>query len=264
MQYFVVDAFTDTLFSGNQAGVCPLEAWPEDAVLQSIAKENNLSETAFVAPEAGAYRLRWFTPTVEIELCGHATLATAYILFSFYETSATALYFRTLSGMLTVTRKGDFLELDFPIRGQTQVPITPAIEQTVNAQILAAYAGYNLTLLLPDATAVKNLKPNLDAIRSLSEYHGVIVTAPGKNCDFVSRFFAPNVGIDEDPVTGSTHTSLVPFWAQRLGRDTLVARQLSSRGGTLWCRKEAERVFISGKACLYMAGRIQMPCGKAK
>ncbi len=263
MQYFIVDAFSDTLFTGNQAGVCPLETWPEDALLQSIAKENNLSETAFFVPEAGAYRLRWFTPAVEIALCGHATLATAFVLFSFYDTSAASLYFRTVSGMLTVTRKGDRLEMDFPARSQTEIPISSDIERMVDFPILAAYAGYNLTLLLADAAAVKHVKPNLDAIRKLREYHGVIVTAPGEGCDFVSRFFAPSVGIDEDPVTGSTHTSLVPYWAQRLGKDSLVAQQLSIRGGTLWCRNEGERVFISGKACLYLTGRIQVPVGIA-
>ena len=258
MRYYIVDAFADRLFQGNQAGVCILDTLPEDGLMQTIARENNLAETAFVAPEGNAYRLRWFTPAVEIELCGHATLAAAYVLFRYDAPSAAALTFHTLSGVLTVTQGEDgLLVMDFPLRAQVSVPITDTMRQAVaGAKILSAYGGYNLMLELADEDVVRTLAPDLSAIRQLP-YHGVIVTAPATDCDFVSRFFAPNVGIDEDPVTGSTHTSLTPYWAARLGKQTLLARQLSSRGGTLLCTLDENRVRIAGRAQLYLVGEIQ-------
>lgn len=256
MRYYMVDAFADALFEGNPAGVCVLDAFPEASLMQKIAQENNLSETAFVVQNGGYYDLRWFTPAVEIELCGHATLATGYVLSTFYDSLAKGFEFRTMSGPLVVTQKGNLFEMDFPARTQEKVPVTDAMREAVGAPVLSAYAGYNLMLELESEEDVRHLAPDIGKIKALSDFHGVIVTAPGTACDFVSRFFAPNVGVNEDPVTGSTHTSLVPYWAERLGKDELVARQLSARGGTLWCRNEGDRVFIAGKARLYMTGEL--------
>ena len=258
MRYYIVDAFTDRLFSGNQAGVCILETWPEDATMQDIAAENNLSETAFAAHDGAHYKLRWFTPATEIELCGHATLATAFVLANFVEPEAAEFEFHTLSGPLFVRRNGDLFELNFPVRAQQETEVTAQMRRAVDKLVVSAYAGYNLMLELEDENAVRDLVPDIEAIRDLRDYHGVIATARGSDCDFVSRFFAPNVGVDEDPVTGSTHTSLVPFWAARLGREELTARQLSKRGGMLYCRYAGDRVHISGHARLYLTGEIHL------
>lgn len=257
-RYFVVDAFTDKLFSGNPAGVCILPSWPATDLMQNIARENNLSETAFVVGEGPDYQLRWFTPTVEIELCGHATLATAFILCSFFGAGRETMRFSTLSGILSVELKGELLEMDFPARRQTRVEISDAMKKSVGVAVKAAYAGYNLTLELDDEKTIAELSPNLTAVRELSDYHGLIITAPGENCDFVSRFFAPNMGVDEDPVTGSAHASLIPFWSERLRKTEMTARQLSRRGGTLHCRNAGDRVYIAGQARLYLAGEIQI------
>lgn len=259
MRYFVVDAFTDQLFSGNPAGVCVLPSWPEAGLMRNIARENNLSETAFVVGAGPDYELRWFTPTVEIELCGHATLATAFILRSFFKADQHAVMnFSTMSGILSVEAKNDLLEMNFPARQQSPVEVGPAMEKAVGGRVLGAYAGYNLTLELADEKTVRELSPDLEAVRQLSQYHGLIVTARGDDCDFVSRFFAPNMGIDEDPVTGASHTSLIPFWSERLGKKEMLARQLSGRGGTLHCRQAGGRVYIAGQARLYLIGEIQI------
>jgi len=256
MRYYVVDAFTDELFHGNPAGVCVLDAFPSDEVMQAIAAENNLSETAFVVPNGDDFDLRWFTPALEIDLCGHATLASAYILFRSDLPDAASVAFHTLSGRLTVDREGELLVLDFPARTQEPVEITDAMRAAVRgAEIRGAYGGYNLTLELADEAAVSGVQPSMDAIQAL-DYHGLIVTAPGSDCDFVSRFFAPGLGVPEDPVTGSAHTSLVPFWAARLGKKDLVARQISKRGGKLWCTLAGERVRIGGYASLYLTGEL--------
>lgn len=257
--YYVVDAFTDKLFGGNPAGVCILPAWLDADLMQNIARENNLSETAFVVGEGPDYELRWFTPTLEIELCGHATLGTAFILRNFYGAGGQTMRFKTLSGVLSVDCQGDFLEMNFPARQQSPVEISETMRRAVSGQqVLGAYGGYNLTLELADEKTVRDLRPDLEAIRSMSEYHALIVTARGEGCDFVSRFFGPNVGVDEDPVTGSSHTSLVPFWSERLGKTEMIARQLSRRGGTLRCRCAGDRVYIAGQARLYLTGEIQV------
>lgn len=257
MRYYMVDAFSDKPFHGNQAGVCPPQEPLEPSLMQCIAMENNLSETAFAIKRRDAmYDLRWFTPAVEIELCGHATLATAFVLFSTDEKDAQQLTFDTASGVLKVSREGDLLLMDFPVRSQTPVEITDSIRKAVDQNILEAHGGYNLQLLLESEDAVRTCVPDIRAIRAL-DYHGVIVTAKGEaDADFVSRFFAPNVGIVEDPVTGSTHTSLTPFWAERLGKTSMKARQLSARGGDLIVRLGDNRVLIGGKACFYMVGGI--------
>lgn len=256
MRYYMVDAFSEKPFHGNQAGVClPQEPLAPD-LMQRIAMENNLSETAFAIRRGDAlYSLRWFTPSVEIELCGHATLATAFVLFSTDEKDKQLLTFDTASGVLTVSREGDLLLMNFPIRSQAPVEVTDIIRKAVDQTILEAHGGYNLQLLLESEDAVRACVPDIRAIRAL-DYHGVTVTAQGDDVDFVSRFFAPNVGIDEDPVTGSTHTSLTPFWAERLGKTSMKAKQLSARGGELTLRLADDRVLIGGNACFYMVGGI--------
>lgn len=261
MLYYVVDAFSDKIFGGNPAGVCVPDSWPEDELMRQITRENNLAETAFVVGKGPRYQLRWFTPAVEIDLCGHATLGTAFVLNRFYD-APPLMEFETLSGLLTVEAKGDLLEMNFPARAQRPVEVDQRMKDAVEAPIVGAYGGYNLMLELEDEKAVRDLRPDLAAVRSLTEYHGLIVTAAGSDCDFVSRFFAPGLGIDEDPVTGSTHTSLVPFWAERLGRDELTARQLSRRGGSIFCRNAGERVYISGRASLYLTGELRLDSWK--
>ena len=254
----MVDAFADEIFSGNQAGVCVLDVPLDAAVMQKIAMENNLSETAFAVKNGAHYDLRWFTPTVEIELCGHATLGTAFVLATFYEPDAKSFEFHTMSGVLKVARAGDLLEMDFPVREQTETAVTEAMRSAIGAPASSAYGGYNLMVELESEEAVRNLQPDIAAIKRLSEYHAVIVTAKGESCDFVSRFFAPGVGIDEDPVTGSSHTVLIPFWAKRLDKQEMVARQLSKRGGTIYCKDRGDRVIIGGRASLYLTGEIHL------
>ena len=259
MHYFIVDAFTDQLFSGNPAGVCVLDSWPEVSMMQKIAAENNLPETAFVVKTNHHYHLRWFTPTMEIPLCGHGTLATAYALANYFDQAATQFVFTTeKSGNLHVAKKGELFELNFPVREQTRTNITETMQLAVNVPIKGAYHGYNLLLELADEHTVQTLKPDIEQILKLTDYHGVIVTAKGDSCDFVSRFFAPVTGSAEDPVTGSTHTVLIPFWAERLGKNEMLARQLSKRGGTLYCKYAGDRVYIAGTARLYLSGNIQV------
>ncbi len=263
MKYYVVDAFADEVFRGNQAGVCVPDAPLGAEIMQKIAAENNLSETAFVVKNGGHYDLRWFTPSTEIELCGHATLGTAFVLSSLCDTTASSFEFHTLSGVLKVAKvvhpeAGDLLEMDFPVRPLVDTAVTEAMLAAAGVPIRAAWGGYNLMLELESEKAVKDLEPDIAAIKRLKEYHGVIVTARGESCDFVSRFFAPNVGVNEDPVTGSSHTTLIPLWSKRLGKTAMVARQLSKRGGTLYCRNAGERVLIAGKACLYLTGDIHL------
>jgi len=253
---YQVDAFTDRLFGGNPAAIVPLERWLPDGTMQAIAAENNLAETAFFVREGEGYALRWFTPTVEVDLCGHATLASAHVVFRFIEPERRRVAFETLqAGTLVVTRQGDELAMDFPAW-----PPQPA-EPPSN---LAAALGRNPTELLASRdwfavyereADIAAIKPDFAALRRLDR--AVIVTAPGTGgVDFVSRFFAPAAGIDEDPVTGSAHCQLIPYWAKRLGKARLAARQVSSRGGTLTCALEGGRVTIAGQARLYLEGAI--------
>lgn len=258
MRYYIVDAFTDKVFGGNQAGVCVLDAPLKTETMQNIAMENKLSETAFAVRNGVHYDLRWFTPVVEDELCGHATLATAFVLSTLYDKEAPSFEFHTLSGVLTVARSGELLEMNFPVRTFAETGITETMRNAVGTTVLKAWSGYNLMLELPDEETVRNFQPDIAAIKKLTDYHGLIVTAKGDSCDFVSRFFAPLVGVDEDPVTGSSHTSLIPLWSQRLGKAEMTARQLSKRGGTLYCRNAGDRVLIAGKACLYLTGEIHI------
>lgn len=255
---FQVDAFTSELFGGNPAAVVPLEGWLEETRLQAIAAENNLSETAFLVREDGGYHLRWFTPVAEVDLCGHATLASAWVVLNRLEPDREAVEFRTRSGRLEVLRAGDRLSMDFPARPAFPADPPRALVEGLGAEaevVLAAPRDY--LVVYGGEETVRKLKPDFARLRAVDRL-GVIVTAPGDTCDFVCRFFAPNLGVPEDPVTGSAHATLVPYWSRRLGRSELVARQLSTRGGRLECEDRGERVLISGCCVLYLEGTIHV------
>ncbi|MGE0718276.1 MAG: PhzF family phenazine biosynthesis protein [Alphaproteobacteria bacterium] len=253
---FQVDAFADRPFAGNPAAVCPLDTWLPDARMQAIAAENNLSETAFFVPEGGGFLLRWFTPAVEVDLCGHATLASAFVLYTELGWTAPQVRFRTLkAGQISVARDGGRYALDFPAWKPAAVEAPPALAAALGVQPSTVLAARDYLVVLDDAAAVRDLKPDFVALAALDRF-AVCVTAPGDDCDFVSRFFAPAKGIDEDPVTGSAHCMLTPYWSERLGRTELTARQVSARGGTLHCAMRGDRVTIAGAAALYMKGEI--------
>jgi len=246
---YQVDAFTDRLFAGNPAAVCPLEAWLPDATMQAIAAENNLSETAFFVPRGDDYDLRWFTPTLESDLCGHATQASGFVVMNRLAPHKAMVRFHTRSGALTVTRQGDQFAIDLPAQPPSPCAMPSKIVAALGrepAQILGA-AKY---LAVYDSEVdVASLAPDIAALTDIDR-DGVIVSAPGRDCDFVSRYFAPHAGIPEDPVTGSAHCTLVPYWAERLGKATLHARQISPRGGELFCELRGDRVVIAGGAAL--------------
>ena len=250
MKQYVVDAFTDSVFHGNQAAVCVLGEWPDEELMMKITQENNFSETAFTVKEGGKWHLRWFTPGGEIDLCGHATLGTAYVLFRFFEADAQKLVFTTLSGDLIVTKNGDLLEMEFPAYELKPVEVTDAMEEALGIRPVAAFMGRDLLCVLDHEKAVRELVPDLEKIKQID---GLLlhVTAGGREVDCVSRSFAPKIAIAEDPVCGSGHCHIIPYWADVLGKDELVAYQASQRGGTLYCRREGERIFMAGKAVLY-------------
>lgn len=260
MKYYIVDAFAEKMFKGNPAGVFILEKELDDETLQNIAFENNLAETAFVYDAGQEFFLRWFTPEVEIDLCGHATLASAFVITQFMHKDMDRISFKTKSGTLTVEKKGDIFEMDFPSRAPVKTEVTNLMTDALNGDwsVLEAYASRDLMLVVENEDVVKGIHPNFEKMKELKDYLGVIVTAKGKEADFVSRFFAPNAGIYEDPVTGSSHSTLIPFWAKQLNKNELVAKQLSKRGGTLYCKNEAERVKIAGKSVLYLSGEINI------
>jgi PhzF family phenazine biosynthesis protein len=258
---YQVDAFTDRVFGGNPAAIVPLSHWLDDAVLQAIAAENNLAETAFFIPDGSDYALRWFTPTVEVELCGHATLASAHVVFERLEPGRTEVRFGTRqAGPLTVTRHGDLLTLDFPSRPPERLPIPDGLAEALGAQPVAfhAHGAFGLAVF-EDTAEIRALRPDFRRLGAIP--HGAIIaTAPGyDDVDFVSRMFAPRLGIDEDPVTGAAHCLLTPYWAARLGKSTLSARQISQRGGALILEDRGPRVGIAGQARLYLTGRITVP-----
>jgi PhzF family phenazine biosynthesis protein len=261
---YQVDAFTATRFRGNPAAVVPLDAWPSDEVLQEVAAENNLSETAFFVPtgeggEAPRYHLRWFTPAVEVDLCGHATLATAYVLATCLGVGAERIVFDSRGGVLSVTRAGDVFTLDFPAQPPEPVTDTGPVAAALKAAPSAVLKGGPfLVAVFDDADNVAGLSPDMAQTAALSDAIGIIATAPGREVDFVSRFFAPQAGIPDDPVTGSAHTVLTPYWAGRLRRAELSARQISARGGDLLCTDAGERVHIGGRCALYLEGRIHL------
>jgi len=254
---YQIDAFTDRVFAGNPAAVCPLETWPGDDLMQFVASENNLSETAFFVGREGRYELRWFTPAAEVDLCGHATLATAHLIFSRLEPGLEKLAFETRSGTLQVEREGERLVMDFPaLPGQPVAP-PPALVAGLGIEPEAVLGADDYLALLADEAAVRTLEPDFAALAQLDR-RSLIVTAAGSDCDFVSRFFAPRYGIPEDPVTGSAHCTLVPYWSARLGQSELHARQLSARGGELWCRDQGARIKIAGQCAFFLQGEIDV------
>lgn len=259
---YQVDAFADAIFKGNPAAVMPLDGWLADDVMQSIAMENNLAETAFFVPENDGFRLRWFTPEVEIDLCGHATLASAWVLFNRLQPSRRKVDFFTRSGTLTVTQAGDAngrLSLDFPARSADAVTAGPGVIEAMGITPSEVLGARDYLLVYDDAAKVRALQPNMMALMKIDKF-AVIVTAPGDRpgIDCVSRFFAPAKGIPEDPVTGSAHCSIVPYWAKRLGKTEITAYQASARGGTLHCRLEGDRVHMAGTAKPFLEGAVTL------
>jgi len=250
VKQYVVDAFTDQVFAGNQAAVCVLDCWLDDDLMQKIAVENNFSETAFAVKEEADYRLRWFTPGGEIDLCGHATLATGYVILRFYEPDAPSVTFRTLSGPLIVARRGTEYEMDFPAYALHPVPVTDAMEQALGVRPQAAYLDRDLLLVLEEPETVANLAPDQDRLLALDGLLQ-IVSAPGGDYDCVSRVFAPKLAVPEDPVTGSAHCMLAPYWTRRLGKAILSCYQASQRTGTLTCSMAGDRVKLAGQAALF-------------
>jgi predicted PhzF superfamily epimerase YddE/YHI9 len=254
---YQIDAFAGRPFAGNPAAVCPLDAWLPEDVMQAIAAENNLSETAFFVPEGEGYRLRWFTPTVEVDLCGHATLASGYVVFRWLQPERASITFQTeKAGALTVARDGDLLALDFPSRPLLPCAMSEPLVAALGRRPAALFAARDYLAVYDTADDVAALSPDLAAVAALDKF-AVIVTAPGTGgIDFVSRFFAPARGVDEDPVTGSAHCTLIPYWATRFGKNRLEARQLSRRGGALSCAFNGDRVSIAGRASPYLEGTI--------
>ena len=255
LDIYQVDAFTNKVFGGNPAAVVPLDAWLADDLMQSIALENNLSETAFFVREGDHYELRWFTPTYEIDLCGHATLATAFVIFTILGSEDQVLRFETKSGLLTVERKGEKFVLDFPSRPATACEIPAGLIEAIGKQPKEILKSRDYLVIYENEAEVLAIEPNFAELLKI-DAHAVIVTAKGENADFVSRFFAPEVGVFEDPVTGSAHCTLIPYWAEKLGKTEMFARQVSARGGELFCGLRGDRVKIGGDAKLYLKGEI--------
>lgn len=254
---YQVDAFAEKIFEGNPAAVCPLKEWLPERLMQQIALENNLSETAFFVEKEAGFELRWFTPSTEVDLCGHATLACAHVLFRHLGFRGDELEFQTKSGMLSVKRAGSLLVMDFPA-----VPPVPAeapgiLHKALGITPAEVYKSDDYMLVVDSAGEVAGIQPDF-ALLAEVEARGIIVTAPGNDCDFVSRFFGPRVGVNEDPVTGSAHTKLIPYWSRRLGKTTMTARQVSKRGGKVFCRAAGSRAEISGHAVTYLTGEIEI------
>ena len=255
---YQVDAFTSLLFGGNPAAVCPLESWLPDEKLQAIGLENNLSETAFFVRDGDTFHIRWFTPTVEVDLCGHATLASAYVIINCLRSASGELRFRSKSGELIVRERDGLLALDFPSRPPRRCDVHPRLIEALGTVPVDIQAADDYLVIYESAEQVRTLQPNFDVLSQVDRF-AVIVTAPGVNgIDFVSRFFAPTKGINEDPVTGRAHCTLIPYWSQRLGKSKLHARQISARGGELWCEFRGDRVDIAGNAVLYLQGTINV------
>lgn len=255
MRYFQVNAFTARPQGGNPAGVCPLEHWPSPEVMQRIAASLTLAEVAFFVPQGNDFGLRWFTPLVEMDLCGHATLASAHVLWQHLGYGHPQIRFHTRSGELTVARAGSSLSMDLPSRPATRQPAPAGLAEALGALPAQVLKARDLLCVFERASDVRTLRPRMDGILALG-VHGIIVTAPGEDCDFVSRFFAPSVGVDEDPVTGSAHCTLVPYWADRLGKSSFHARQLSARGGELQCQLRGNRVELVGQAVTVLEGQM--------
>ena len=258
IKIYQIDAFADKIFSGNPAAVCPLNEWLPDELLQNIAMENNLAETAFYVKESEGLRIRWFTPTIEVDLCGHATLATAFVLFYHENYSEEKIVFNSRSGPLTVTKSDEVLTLNFPVDTLVEVKSIPELEQGLGVKPLKTFKGKtDYMLVFENEDQIKNMNPDFKLIGTVNT-RGIIVTAKGDNVDFVSRFFGPQSGMDEDPVTGSAHTSLSPYWAKVLNKTEFTALQLSKRLGKLKCKLLGDRVEISGTAKLFLVGTISI------
>ncbi|MFO7888826.1 MAG: PhzF family phenazine biosynthesis protein [bacterium] len=255
LKLYQIDAFTDKIFHGNPAAVCPLEKWLDDSVLLSIAQENNLSETAFYIQEQNRFHIRWFTPKAEVKLCGHATLATAYVLFNIPGYSKNRIEFNSQSGILGVDKEDEWLVLDFPAQYPAACKTPPEIIEAFQITPVECLKAEYYLIVFNQKKEVASANPDFEKLKKLENCE-VIITAQSSQYDFVSRFFAPNLGIPEDPVTGSAHTHLAPYWSRKLGKKELTAKQLSSRGGELKCTLKDDRVLISGKAVKYMEATI--------
>ena len=257
IKIYLVDAFTDKLYSGNPAAVCILDNWPNDSVMQSIAVENNLAETAFILPRTNDFEIRWFTPAVEVDLCGHAKLAMAFVYFQCLDYKKSVITFQSVkSGELKVPKQDNYFMGDFPNDVIKEIDFDKEIAKCIGIEPIHTLKGKSdYMAVLKDEHELANLHPDFGAISKLKS-RGLIVTAKGNHVDFVSRFFAPQSGINEDPVTGSAHTSLIPYWSAKLRKAGMIAKQLSKRGGDFICKHKGDRSLIGGKACLYMVGEI--------
>ena len=258
MKLYQIDAFTDRLFGGNPAAVVPLEQWPRDELLQRIAAENNLSETAFLVANGPGFDLRWFTPQVEVDLCGHATLAAAWVVYHELGFFGDRIRFDSASGPLFVSRRGHDLTLDFPARPGRPVNDTAPLEKALGLPVKQALRARDTLVILDNEQQVRDFQPDFPTIHALEDDFAIILSAPGDQVDFVSRFFAPRQGVPEDPVTGSAHCTLTPYWSERLGKSTLSARQVSARGGALTCTLDGDRVHLAGQAVCYLKGEIRL------
>ena len=256
MKQFIVDAFTDKIFSGNPAAVCVLDKFPPENLMQAIAMENNLSETAFVVKRNDFYHLRWFTPAAEVDFCGHATLATAFVLFTQFKNDS-VIEFQTLSGKFFIERKKNLFEMNFPAYFPKKIPVTEEMCDAVGTNVLEAYLARDLLMILDSADAVENFQPNFEKLAALDGLTQAI-SAAGDDFDCVSRVFAPKLKIPEDPVTGSTHCLIAPYWSARLGKKIIKARQASARGGVLFCEISGDRVKISGNAVLFAVSELNI------
>jgi len=257
--YYEVHAFTDRLFGGNPAGICILEEWLPHELMQRIAAENNLPETAFFIDRGGFSDIRWLSPAAEIDLCGHATIGSAHVLFQHLGRGGNSLKFQSRSDELRVDRVGNRLVLDFPSRLANRCDPPPLLAESLGAQPVEVYKNRDYIVVFERQEDVAGLRPDFAQVSKLAEVQGVVVTAPGHDCDFVSRYFAPRVAVPEDPVTGSTHCALIPYWSKRPGKTELRARQLSARGGELFCEDRGERVGIGGNAVTYTEGKLYLP-----
>ncbi len=254
---YQIDAFTSQVFRGNPAAVCPLETWLDDALLQAIAAENNLSETAYIVPQGEQYRIRWFTPEQEVELCGHATLASAYVIFHYLKPAAEEVIFTSRSGPLPVTHVGERICLDFPANAPVPCSVSDTLLKALGQPPQEVLCSRDYLAVYDSEDTIRSLEPDMRLLATIDRL-GVIVTASGRRSDFVSRYFAPGAGIPEDPVTGAAHCTLTPFWAKRLGKTRLHAQQISQRGGELFCELRGSRVLIAGYAVKYLEGLIEV------
>lgn len=256
MKMYIVDAFAEKVFQGNSAAVCITDSWMNEDKMQAIAAENNLSETAFIVKEGEVYHIRWFTPLYEIDLCGHATLASAFIIDNYIDPNKEIINFTSQSGDLQVKCRHGFYTLNFPSRSPQKIEKLKEVEEILGIEIKELFTSRDLMAVVENENIIKNLTPNFDKMKDISIGDGIIVTAEGSDCDFVSRCFYPKCGVNEDPVTGSAHCNLIPYWSERLGKTKMNAKQISERGGILYCKDCDDRVEITGKAVIYAISEI--------